>query len=67
MLVTINNNKIETSPDKNLKEILMENGYKQLQGIAVAINDMVIPKSNWEQTIIQENDNILIITATAGG
>jgi len=67
MLVTINNHQVEVVSNKTLKTVLLENDYKQLQGIAVAINDMVIPKSLWEETIIQENDNILIITATAGG
>ncbi|MGE0561644.1 MAG: sulfur carrier protein ThiS [Flavobacteriales bacterium] len=36
-------------------------------GIAVAINQSIIPKSEWATTIIKENDNILIITATQGG
>ena len=36
-------------------------------GIAVAINNTVIPKSNWNFHIIQETDNILIISATQGG
>ena len=36
-------------------------------GIAFAINNAVIPKSNWNSHIIQETDDILIITATQGG
>jgi len=36
-------------------------------GIAVAINNTVIPKSNWNSHIIQETDDILIISATQGG
>ncbi|WP_426095075.1 sulfur carrier protein ThiS [Flavobacterium sp. DSR2-3-3] len=36
-------------------------------GIAVAINNTVIPKSNWKSHIIQETDDILIISATQGG
>ena len=36
-------------------------------GIAFAINDTIIPKSNWNSHIIQETDDILIITATQGG
>ncbi|MFV5700520.1 sulfur carrier protein ThiS [Flavobacterium sp. XS2P12] len=36
-------------------------------GIAVAINNTVIPKSNWNSHPIQETDDILIISATQGG
>lgn len=36
-------------------------------GIALAINNTVIPKSNWNSHLIQETDDILIISATQGG
>ena len=67
MLVTINNQPIEVIANQSLKKVLLDNHYQQFQGIAVAINDLVIPKSLWDNTIIAENDNILVITATAGG
>ncbi|MBP4136507.1 sulfur carrier protein ThiS [Flavobacterium geliluteum] len=36
-------------------------------GIAVAINNTVVPKINWNQHLVQETDEILIISATQGG
>ena len=36
-------------------------------GIAVAINNTIIPKSNWNSHPIKETDDILIISATQGG
>ena len=36
-------------------------------GIAVAINNMVIPKSNWNAHHLNPADEILIISATQGG
>lgn len=36
-------------------------------GIAVAINNSVIPKTNWNSYPIQQTDEILIISATQGG
>ena len=36
-------------------------------GIAVAINNTVIPKSNWDSHYLNETDEILIISATQGG
>lgn len=40
---------------------------KKQNGIAVAINSNVIPKSNWDNQLVSESDDILIISATQGG
>lgn len=40
---------------------------KKQKGIVIAINDNVIAKTEWENKIIYNNDNILIITITQGG
>jgi sulfur carrier protein len=40
---------------------------KKQNGIAVAINNTVIPKSNWNSHNLNETDDILIISATQGG
>jgi len=37
------------------------------KGIAVAVNNQVIPKTDWGNTILQDKDSVLIITATQGG
>ncbi|MCK8142202.1 sulfur carrier protein ThiS [Flavobacterium sp. I-SCBP12n] len=51
----------------HIQDVLdIENSQKQ-NGIAVAINNIVIPKSNWNSHILQETDEILIISATQGG
>lgn len=44
----------------------LEIPHKQ-NGIAVAINNTVIPKINWNKHLVQETDEILIISATQGG
>ena len=36
-------------------------------GIAVAINNTVVPKTKWNEYLLQETDDILIISATQGG
>jgi len=36
-------------------------------GIAFAINNSVIPKTDWATTTLSETDDILIIMATQGG
>ena len=36
-------------------------------GIAVAVNEEILPRADWHEYQVKENDNILIITATQGG
>jgi sulfur carrier protein len=51
----------------NLGQLLSEKDLFEKTGIAVAINSSVMSKSKWNETLLQENDEILIITAAAGG
>ena len=44
----------------------LEIPHKQ-NGIAVAINNTIVPKINWSQHLVHETDEILIISATQGG
>jgi len=37
------------------------------KGIAMALNNRIIPQSFWAETFLNNNDSILIITATQGG
>ena len=50
-----------------LGELLQEKGLMEKTGMAVAINSAVVSKSKWATTELQENDEILLITAAAGG
>lgn len=38
-----------------------------IKGIALAVNDKVIPKSKWEEFCLQSGDHILAIGAVQGG
>ena len=68
MELKINNQTKQFATDSLTLQALLdlEIPIKQ-NGIAVAINNTVIPKSNWKSHIIQETDDILIISATQGG
>ena len=68
MELIINNQTKQFATDSLTVQALLdlEIPIKQ-NGIAVAINNTVIPKSNWNSHPIQETDDILIISATQGG
>lgn len=42
---------------------------KQLQtaGLAVAVNNKVVRKTDWESTTLTEGDEVTVITAVCGG
>ncbi|MFV8376310.1 sulfur carrier protein ThiS [Flavobacterium sp. LB1P71] len=68
MELKINNKTKQFTTDSLTVQTLLdlEIPIKQ-NGIAIAINNTVIPKSNWNSHPIQETDDILIISATQGG
>ncbi len=66
MQVYINDKKIVCNPDISLLMLLNENQIIT-DGIAVAIDQKVIPKKEWAETIIKDGSKILIIKATQGG
>lgn len=37
------------------------------RGVAVAINNRVIPRGQWSETFLTENDSITVIKAAFGG
>ncbi|CAM2811715.1 sulfur carrier protein ThiS [Flavobacterium frigoris] len=51
----------------SIQELLDIEFHQKQSGIAVAINNTVIPKSNWNDYPLSQSDEILIISATQGG
>jgi len=51
----------------SLETVIRQELDRSTKGIAVAVNNQVIPKANWADTPLREADQILIITATQGG
>ena len=65
--VTLNGEAINLS-HALLPDALCEIGYDpQQQGIAVAINMSVVPRSEWSTTNIRDGDRIDIVGAKQGG
>ncbi|WP_299779621.1 sulfur carrier protein ThiS [uncultured Formosa sp.] len=64
--INVNNTMHQVAQDTMLATVVTKLSPIQ-NGIAVAINNTVIPKINWEKTKVSHNDNILIIQATQGG
>ena len=68
MELKINNQIKQFLPDSLTVQALLDLEIPNKQnGIAVAINNTVIPKSNWDSHHLYPTDDILIISATQGG
>ncbi|WP_159023396.1 sulfur carrier protein ThiS [Formosa sp. L2A11] len=64
--INVNNAIHQVAEDTSLATIVSKLSPIK-NGIAVAVNNTVIPKNNWKKTRVLNNDNILIIQATQGG
>ena len=65
--VTLNGEALTLSSSL-LPDALCEIGYDpEQQGIAVAINMSVVPRSEWDETNIADGDRIDIVGAKQGG
>jgi sulfur carrier protein len=64
--VNVNNQNHTFNKAVNLLELLDELGIKN-SGIAVALNNQVIPKTLWKSTPVDNASNVLIIHAAQGG
>lgn len=68
MELKINNQTKQFATDTLTVQALLDLEIPEKQnGIALAINNTVIPKSNWNTHLIKETDDILIISETQGG
>jgi sulfur carrier protein len=68
MELTINGKKKDAGNINTLGDLMTELGYDTTsKGMAVAVNDVVIPKSRWNSTTLNPDDTIEIIHAVQGG
>lgn len=50
-----------------LSFLLSELQLLQKRGIAVALNNRVIPRNEWTTTVVSESSHVTIVTASQGG
>lgn len=67
MNIYCNGKPIAVSEPASLHSLLVLTDFVNKKGIAVAVNNSVVKKQDWESTFLHENDKVLIISATKGG
>lgn len=66
MMVIMNGSEQEIAPDTNLAELVAKVSIAE-SGIAVAVNDEVVPRHAWRATPVTSGARIEILTAVQGG
>jgi len=61
------NNKTHQFQSNNSLEVILSSLDISVNGIAVAVNQDIISKSDWKLKTLHEGDEVLIIKATQGG
>ena len=67
MEVLVNNKLYAVQPETTVTALLQFIQLTSLNGIAVAINQRVVPKPDWPGTQLHPDDRVTIIQATQGG
>ncbi len=65
MTLTVNNQMMETT-SPTLSALAMELQLPA-QGVAMAVNNSLVPKAEWENCILKEGMQVIIIKAACGG
>ena len=64
----INGEKRSFASDRlTIRQLLQELDVSLQRGVAVALNNAVIPQSEWDEQALNEGDHVEVIRATQGG
>lgn len=65
MKIRINNKETDVQAE-SLLDLAKELSLPE-RGVAVAVNNRMKPRTDWQQTALKDDDNIVIIKAVCGG
>ncbi len=66
MIIKINGKKSQINNPINVNDLLLKHGYKD-KLVAVAINGDFVPRSSYDDFLINEQDDIEIVAPMQGG
>jgi len=66
MKVFVNQEEKSFNDSLSLLKLLEAMGVKPV-GLAIAVNQSVIPKDSWDSFSLKENDDVMLVRATQGG
>ena len=67
MNIYINSKQQEVPGEAKIADALTSLNIVGQKGIAIAVNNNVVPRAEWETHILKANDQVTLIKATQGG
>jgi sulfur carrier protein len=61
------NGEVRNSPATTLDELVRQLGLADTSGVAIAVNETIIPRSGWAGHALQTGDRVEIVGAVQGG
>ena len=66
MTILVNNKETELVQGNTIANLASQLGLPE-KGVAIALNNRMIPRAQWAEQTLQTNDNLVIIKAACGG
>ena len=66
MIVWLNGDRREVAPGTTLDLLLTEHGVPA-RGVAVALDDAVVPRASWPSVALRDGARLEVLTAVQGG
>ncbi|HQV77636.1 MAG TPA: sulfur carrier protein ThiS [Chitinophagales bacterium] len=67
MQIYINHESYHFDENSSLEKAISSLQLKETKGIALALNEEIIPQNKWQEMTLNDGDKIIIIGAVAGG
>ena len=66
MKILVNNRETELTTGTTIADLARQLELPA-QGVAIALHNRMIPRTEWNTTVLQANDSLVIIKAACGG
>ncbi len=65
-MITVNGKQIQRTSEMSVADYLEQNNY-QINRIAVEMNEEILPKYSYSETMLKDGDRLEIVTFVGGG
>ena len=65
-MITVNGKQIQLISEMSVADYLEENNYK-INRIAVEMNEEILPKYSYSETMLKDGDRLEVVTFVGGG
>mgnify|MGYP001121882052 CR=1 FL=1 len=67
MDIYVNDELTHTEEEISILLLLKSMDIDSFKGLAIGLNNQIVPKNQWESKILKDNDKVLMIRASQGG